>query len=177
MADWALPVYPTEPEKDIVQDFEYLREYATDHYPAVPYRRLTTQPQELDDVHHEIAVHQRTYAAAVILHGFVTQAGKHDQPTTKGVIDWERDIVLHVPSFILEDLGWVVLGADSDMLTVSLGIGDVFKFHEYEFEAFNAQRSDERYHNTDIPIYWDISAKRFKPDSGIAIDWDMDPRG
>lgn len=176
MADWALPVYPTGPEVDIITDFEYLREYAVAHYPAVPYKRLLTEPEELDDVHHEIALHQRTYATAVILFGFVTQAGKHDQPTTKGVIDWERDIELNVPSFILEDLGWVTLGADSDMLTVQLGMGDLFKYHEYEFEVLNAQRGGERYHNTDIPMYWLMQAKRLRPDSGIDITWDMDPR-
>jgi hypothetical protein len=175
MPDWGLPDYPTEPEKDIVQDFEYLKEYAEQHYPKVPYRINETPIEDLDDVHTEIALRYRTFSEPVILRGFVTQAGKHDQPTTKGAIDWEREIILHVPVYVLEDLGWVTLGPDSDTLHVNLGMGDIFRFHEYDFEVLNAQRSDERYHNTDIPMYWDMTAKRLRPDSAEVIDWDMDP--
>jgi hypothetical protein len=176
MPDWGLPDYPTEPEFDIVQDFEYLREYARDHFPKVPYKINQTPVEDLDDVHTEIALRYRTYSAPFIMYGFVTQAETHTQPTTKGAIDWEREITLHIPVYILEDLGLVTLGADSDMLNVGLGMGDIFKFHEYEFEVLNAKRSDERYHNTDIPMYWQMQAKRLRPDSAESLTWDMDPK-
>ena len=175
MPDWGLPTYPTEPEVDIVQDFEYLKEYARSHYPKVPYRINQTPVGDLEDVHTEIALRFRTFSDAVILYGFVTQSPKAERPTTKGAIDWERPITLNVPVYILEDLGWVTLGADSDILHVNLGQGDVFRFHEWDFEVMNAQRSQERYHNTDIPMYWEMNAKRLRPDSAEAVDWDMDP--
>jgi hypothetical protein len=175
VVDWGLPTYPTEPEVDIVQDFEYLKEYARSHYPKVPYRINQTPTEDLDDTHSEIALRYRTWSDPVILYAFVTQAPTHEQPTVKGAIDWEREIVLNVPVYILEDLGWVTLGADSDILNVNLGMGDQFRFHEWDFEVLNAQRSDERYHNTDIPMYWLMQSRRLRPDSADSVDWDMDP--
>lgn len=172
---WTLPAYPTGVDVDIVTDLEFLREYATSHYPGVPYKRCLTRPEELDDVHHEIAFRNRTYAAPVLLYGFVTQAGTSEQPTTKGVIDWERPITLHVPTPILEDLGLVTLDGNSDMSEPLVGMGDVFRFHEYDFEVLQANRSKERYHNTDIPMYWIMQARRLRPDSAQVITWDMDP--
>jgi len=176
MVDWGLPTYPTEPGVDIIQDFEYLNEYARSHFPKVPYKINQTPIEELDDVHTEIALRYRTYSDAVILYAFVTQASGIQQPTTKGVIDWDREIALNVPIYVLEDLGWVTLDSDSDMLNVELGMGDLFRFHEFDFEVLNAKRSDERYHNTDIPMYWKMDAKRLRPDSAQEVDWDMDPQ-
>jgi len=175
MPDWGLPAYPTEPAVDIVQDFEYLKEYAYSHYPKVPYKINQTPVEDLDDVHTEIALRYRTYSDPVILYGFVTQASGIQQPTTKGAIDWDREITLNVPVYVLEDLGWVTLDSDSDILNVELGMGDLFRFHEFDFEVLNAKRSDERYHNTDIPMYWKMDAKRLRPDSAQEVDWDMDP--
>ncbi len=173
---WVLPTYPTEPEVDILQDFEYLREYARDHFPPVWYRRLITTPQELDDVHKEIALTKRRYEEARQLHGFVTQAPAHGQRTTKGAIDWEREIMLNIPTVLLEDEEWATLDSRSDMTAVLVGMGDQFKFHQYYFEVLNAKPGNERYHNTDIPIYWLMQAKRLRPEALEVVTWDMDPK-
>lgn len=172
---WTLPAYP-EPTADIACELDYTREYANQHYPGVPYRRLTTSLDELEDVHREIDVGQRTYADAILVHGFVTQAGDIEQPTTRRGIDWERDIVLNVPTVVLSDLGLATLNATTfDVEAVLVDHGDVFRFHNMDFEVLNAKISKARYQCTDVPVYYLLQAKRFRPDSAEAITWDMDP--
>lgn len=174
MAVWTQPTYPVA-DLDIEVEFDYVREYARSHYPGVPYARLTTTAAELDDVHREIDYSQRTYATAILLYGFVTQAPDNEQPTTKYGIDWDRDIVLHVPTIVLSDASLATLDSHLDMTNVLVGQGDRFRFHAYDYEVLNAKPSEGRYQNTDIPMYWLMQAKRLRPDSADAISWDMDP--
>ena len=171
---WTLPAYPTDSDTDIETDMGFVREYAQAHYPGVPYRRLTTETAELEDVHKEIDFAQRTYTDPVLLYGFVTQAPAAEHPTTKRGIDWEREIILNVPTVVLKDAGLAMLDIHSDMISVLVGQGDQFRFHEWDFEVLEGKRGAERYHNTDIPIYWMMESKRLRPDSADIIDWNMD---
>lgn len=172
---WTLPAYP-EPTADIACELEYTREYANQHYPGVPYRRLITDLDELEDVHREIGVGKRRYADAILVRGFVTQAGDIEQPTTRRGIDWERDIVLNVPTVILSDLGLATLNPTTfDVEAVLVNQGDQFRFHNMDFEVLNAKISKDRYQCTDIPVYYLLQAKVFRQDSADALTWDMDP--
>lgn len=174
MPDWTLPSYPTGSDTDIETDLDYTREYANSHFPGVPYRRLTTDATELDDTHHEIDIGDRTYSDAILLYGFVTQAPANEQPTTKRGIDWDREIILNVPLVILSDNSLATLDTHFDLSSVLVSMGDQFHFHNWDFEVLNAKPGDERYHNTDIPIYWQMTARRLRPDSADVITWNMD---
>jgi hypothetical protein len=169
------------PEKDVVCEFNFQKEYAETHYPTVPYWRLLTDSEELDSVHSEIDFRKRKYAEAPdTINAFVTQAPIEGQPSTLHGIDWTRDIVLNAPISHLVAKNLATIRNDIYLSELRVRMGDKFGYgydenHELrEYEVTNVRLGD-RIMNTEIPAYILLDAKVLRKDSADEIPWDQDP--
>lgn len=157
-----------------------MKEYAQSHFPTVPYWKLTTNPDQLDDVHSEIDVRKRQYSDPLTLNAFVTQAPIEEQPTKVHGIDWERPIELNIPTLVAVEAGLLTLREDRYIGSVVARMGDKFgygydQYHNLMvFEVLNVRFGD-RIFNTEIPVYLKLEASIFRQDSADVVTFDMDP--
>lgn len=170
-----------DPAVDIQCEFGFMLEYAQTHFPLVPYHRLLTASEELDDVHSEIDVRKRRYdEIGVGLHAFVTQAPIESQPTTKHGIDWTRPIELNVPTAVAVEMDLAEVTSQGYLTSILFAQGDkfVYGFDETHkpmtFEVLNV-RQGERIMNTEIPAYIKLESQVFREDSADVVDYDLDP--
>jgi len=135
-------------------------------YPTVQYKVLTMPPGEIDPVHLEIDDESKQFSDPVLLRGFV-QPNQETHPLTRFGIEKVRDTVLSVSVPHLLDAGFIT--QDSSTREISFtgcGVGDRFVFSTLIYDV-NEIRRGKMWANTDIPVFFEFLATRYRPESEL----------
>jgi len=132
-------------------------------FPVVQYEKLTIVEGEVDEIHDEITDMAKAFEAAVALRGFVAPEQER-HPLAKHGIEKVRNVILSVtvPHLIAAAL------ATQDAVTLEVDLRsetrDRFTFSTMLYDILEVRRG-RMFANTDIPIYIDFLAERYRPES------------
>jgi len=132
-------------------------------FPLVPYRKLLTQVQELDDVHGEIVETAKRWADPLQLRAFV-KPDEIIQPMLKFGVENFRVVTLFasVPDLVTSGLAT----QDKDTFEVKLlcGIGDRFEYSRQSYSVIELVPS-ARWGNTDVILHFVMRAELYRTTS------------
>jgi len=145
--------------QDIEDVFNLIEDYTRTNFPLIPWKRLLTTVDELDDVHGEIAEIQKRWSPVMQVRAFVI-APQVTQPLTRFGVEDVRNAEVQVATPDLVAAGLATID-DNFEVTLIGDIGDHFYYHrrEYEVKSFVPAA---RFGNTDVVLYWTMKAERYR---------------
>lgn len=153
--------------RDVDTAYLLMNDYTRYHFPMVPYKRLLTKASELDDIHGEIAETAKRWGNILQVRGFIIPTQIAQNLTNFGLEDVRNaELLMSVPDMVAAGLAQ----QDPNTYEVSLvgRIGDHFFYHKYEYEI-NSFVPAARFANTDIILYYQASAERYRESSALLV--------
>ena len=152
------PLNPNLPAPDEIDNiYNLIGGYTELYFPIIPYKKLLTTPEEIDQIHGEIIESEKRWSESLHVRAFIepdpiTQAG------TRYGIEESRavDLLIAVP-----DLLSAVLATQNPVdfdITLIARIGDKFWFHKREY-VVTAIVPAAFWANTDIPLYYHVQSE------------------
>jgi hypothetical protein len=134
--------------------------------PIVSYKQLLTKPNEVDDIHGELPNTWKRFGEAIQVRGYLKPSDE-EHPNSKWGIEETRNVSLFcsVPSLVAS--GLAIQDQETFLITLKCGRGDRFFFGSpvvYEYDVLEFRRG-ATYINTDVPIYYECRAERFRPEA------------
>lgn len=158
------PLTTNFPKKeDVEYAYSLLKGYSTNFFPLVPYKKLLTKEEEIDEVHGEIIESQKRWGAILQVRAYVIPS-QIQQPATGFGIEDVRNIEVLITIPDLESSGLIVLDHTTFDITLLGRLGDHLFYHrrEYEIDTFYPIAF---FVNTDIPLYFQIKAQLYRGES------------
>jgi len=158
---WPIDTNMPGPE-EIGHIYDLLKGYTEQFFPKIPYRKLLTTVQEIDDVHGEIAERQKRWSDVIYPRCFVVPSAV-TQPLSGFGIEDDRTAEVYIA---VPDLIEAGLGTQDDEYDITLigRIGDHFMYHKVEY-VINTFVPAAWFANTDIVLYYQLKATRFRTES------------
>lgn len=152
--------------RDVETAFLLMRDYTRRFFPYIEYRRLLTQPDELDDIHGEVPETAKRWGEPIQVRAFVV-APEVTQPLTRYGMEEHRPAQILISSQDLVDAKLAEMEADRHTRAIA-GVGDHFFYHgdEYEIDVFVPVA---RFANTDIVLYFTGTANRYRTSSAVTV--------
>lgn len=153
----------TPPPGEVANIYNLLRGYSRQFFPLIPYKRLLTQPQELDDVHGEISETQKRWSAYAQLRAYPVPTLITQPLTEFGIEDARKaDLLVTVPDLL--DAGLITQDPVTFEITLVGGIGDRFFHHNREYDILTFTPA-AYWANSDIPLYYQLKGELFRQQS------------
>ena len=148
---------------DVLATYMLLCDYADLYFPELDYRVIDTPTVELDPVHMEVDLSDRTWEPVVKCRLFVVPAEEQYQLSRYG-LDNVRDLVIQaaVPSLI--EAGLASYDPDTRVVTPRLGPGDLVSYSGIDYEVLERHRG-QMFGNTDCVLYFLLNCQKLRRES------------
>lgn len=158
--DTGWPLDPNLASPDDIDNVMGLTEdYTYQHFPLIPWKRLLTTVDELDDVHGEISEIQKRWSPVIQVRAFVV-APQVTQPLTRFGVEDVRNAEVQIATPDLVSAGLATIDSTYDVTLIG-DIGDHFYYHKREYEVKTIVPA-ARFGNTDIVLFWSMKAERYR---------------
>ena len=149
--------------QDIKNAYMLLSGYTEQFFPFIPYKKLLTTEEEIDEIHGEIQEIQKRWAPPIQVRVFVVPS-KIAQPLTGFGIEDVRTLELLIAVPDLTKSGLATQDANTFEVTLVGRLGDHVFYHnrEYEIETYIPAAF---YANTDIPLYYSCKGELWRGNS------------
>lgn len=156
-----LPMFPQI--IDIKTAYLLMKDYTKRHFPTIPYKRLITTNEELDDVHGEVPETAKRWSPVVHVRAFVVPE-QVVQPLTRFGMEDQRDAEVYFSVGDLVEAGLATQNSQFEVRLAGSCIGDHFGYHgvEYEIRQFVPFA---RWGNTDLILYYAATASMYRSPS------------
>jgi len=150
--------------------YSMTKEFCNYHYPLIGYAHLDTSDEEMytDDIHNEVIDGDKIWDEAVQLRAYVSPEGEQ-YPLTRWGAEQVRNVLLQVCVPHLVEAGLASVDEETHEVTPTAGPGDRFKFWDYVYEV-DVVRRGRLWANSDVPLFYEITAHRFWPEAEDATD-------
>lgn len=149
--------------QDIKNAYLLLSGYTEQFFPFIPYKRLLTLEEEIDEIHGEIQEVNKRWAAPVQVRAFVVPSKIGEPLTAFGIEDVRTlEVLIAIPDMVRAGLAT----QDPNIFEVELvgRIGDHVYYHYREYEI-NSYIPAAFYANTDIPLYYSLKCDLWRGNS------------
>ncbi len=146
--------------------YRFIHEREKRFYPKLGYKRLLSTPEEADPLHRELPDKWKRFSESTFLRGFV-QPEEESHVQNKWALEQVRNVVVHtsIPSLI--EAGLAEQDSKTFEIILSCKEGDRFFYGasgEFQYDVLEVNRMAQ-YLNTDVPIFYQIRAERYRPDA------------
>ena len=155
-------IYPALSDLRLVH--QLVQDWTRRHFPLLSYKRLLSAIEETDDVHDEVTEDEKRWSDWLHLRAYAAPAAEV-HPLTQFGLEHQRDVVLQVAVPDLVEVGLAQQHPESFEVILIAGIGDRFEFSEDVIYDINKVARGRQFGNTDIPVWYEFQAERFRPDS------------
>ena len=153
--------FPSMDEIDSV--YNLMKGYTEQFFPLIPYKRLLTTVDEIDDVHGEISDAQKRWADVLQLRAFVVPSEIMQPQTQFGIEDVRTvELAVAVPDVIAAGLG--TQDAETHQITLVGQLGDRFYYHRREYEVTTFVPA-AWWANTDLILYYQLKSELHRESS------------
>ena len=148
---------------DVKTAYLLTQDFTRRHFPLVPFKRLLTTPQELDDVHNEIVETAKRWADPITVRAFASPDEVTQPMKTFGVENLRAcTLLIAVPDLVAAGL------AEQDpttfVVTLKCGLGDRFEYSGQDYSILEFVPG-HRWANTDIILYFLARAELYRTTS------------
>lgn len=150
-------------KEDVEYAYSLLAGYTQNFFPLIPYKPLLTKEQEIDEVHGEIIESQKRWDTIKQVRAYVVPK-QISQPLNGFGVEDVRDleVMITVPDLVASALA--TQDANTFEITLLGRLGDHLFYHMKEYEI-NTFYPTQFFANTDIPLYYLITAKLYRGES------------
>ena len=148
---------------DVRQCYALTGDFTRRTFPLVPYKKMLTQPEELDDVHNEIVESAKRWADPIDVRAFA-KPDEVTQPLTRFSLENLRACTLMVSVPDLVAAGLASQDPATFAVTLRCGIGDRFTYSQQDFSVLSIVPMS-RWANTDIILYMVFTSEIYRASS------------
>lgn len=147
--------------EDLGITYRLLLEYGDRYYPLISYRKLILVPTEIDEIHGEIEDREKEFSDYFQVKGYV-DTDQETHPHTRFGVERTRNAVLHISVPHMLAMNLAIQNPATKVITLNCATGDRFIYSDFEYDVLEVRRG-KMWANTDIPLYFDFRAEKYRP--------------